>query len=111
MSKYNLYVNDCMRAILSIEKSTGKINWSKFKEDKDIIDANAMRVQVIGESIKKIPKEYKTGNLKVIQTFENVRNIISHAYFRINSELLYKLIKEDIPILKKEIKKIKKELK
>ena len=107
MSKYKLYINDILRAINLIEKTTKGKNLGSFSKDKNLVDATAMRVQIIGESIKKLPKIMKD-KLKSINVvyLEGLRNIISHTYFKINPELLWSIVDEEIPNLKKEIKKL-----
>jgi len=77
-----------------------------------IWDATLMRFQVIGENVKKIPvkikKKYKEVKWK---NFEWFRNQISHEYKTVLPEVIKDLIKKDIPVLKKSIIEIKKNLK
>jgi uncharacterized protein with HEPN domain len=49
MSRYNLYINDILRTIELIEKDTRSKSLEKFKSNKTLIDATAMRLQIIGE--------------------------------------------------------------
>jgi len=106
MSEYNLYLKDILRAIAKIEKSIKNKNFEEFKFDDELIDATAMRLQIIGESIKKLGRlkeKYKEIDWeKYLQT----RNIISHAYFAVNLEILWSVIIKAIPLLKKQIKEI-----
>ena len=107
MSRFKLYLNDIFRAIDLIEKSTKNKKLEEFKLNRELIDATAMRIQIIGESIKKLPEKLKVKYKgaewdKYLQT----RNIISHAYFAVNSEILWSIVKKNIPKLKKEIRKI-----
>lgn len=107
MSKYDLYLNDILRTIKLIEVSTKKKSMNDFEKDKTLIDATAMRLQIIGESINKLPKEMKEDKEIGWQRFLKVRNIISHAYFAVNPKILWSIIKRDIPKLKKAVLKIK----
>lgn len=108
MSKYRLYINDISRAIKDIESSTKNKTDKSFAKDKNLIDATAMRLQIIGESIKKLPDNFKKKEEGINWEYlEGLRNIISHAYFRISSELLFDVVKTEIPKLKKAIKKLK----
>ena len=109
MSKSELYLNDILRAIELIEKSAKGKELKKFKSNRELIDATAMRIQIIGESINKLPpqlkEKYKKFNWK---KYLQTRNIISHAYFVVNPEILWSIITKNIPELKKEIKNILK---
>ncbi|MFH1801289.1 MAG: HepT-like ribonuclease domain-containing protein [archaeon] len=110
MSNYNLYINLILETIEKIEKSC--------KEKKQIInninlqDATLMRLQIIGENIKKIPLELKRKNKEFKwKKFGRLRNLISHRYETINYELIWSFIKTNLPELKKEILRLKNEIK
>lgn len=87
----------------------------KSKEGLKNLDSIALRLQAIGEAIKKVSKEspslldkYKEINWKGAINF---RDKISHHYFDIDAEEIYKICKNDIPLLEKTIKKIISDLK
>ena len=110
MLKYELYLNDILRAIELIEKSTKDKDIEEFKSDKELIDATAMRLQIIGESIIKLPLKLKERYGKVDwNKYLQTRNIISHSYFAVNLEILWSIVKKDISKLKRSILKIKKD--
>jgi len=99
MQRYNIYINDALEMISRIERETKSIN--DLRKNKEM-DSTLMRMQVIGESIKKIPKEIKRKYLNVKwKKIEHLRNIISHDYFKIIPELMMQIIKRDFPELKK----------
>ena len=111
MLKYELYLNDILRAITAIEESTKEKSIEQFESDKNLIDATAMRLQIIGESIKKIPNKFKKNRKIKWGDLKELRNIISHAYFRLNPKILFDIVKNQIPELKKEIQKLFESLK
>lgn len=109
MSKYNLYLNEILRAIELIEKSIKGKDFKDFKSNRETIDANSMRLQVIGESIAKLPKELKEKYKEVSwEKYLQTRNIISHAYFAVSIEIIWEVIKKEIPKLKEAVKEILK---
>jgi len=111
MSKYNLYFGDILRSIELIESSSlnGKIKYPAFVSDKNLFDATTMRLQIIGESLSKLPKKI-LNNLKEvdIRRFLQTRNIVSHAYFAIKPEIIWFIVIQDIPKLKRGIIKLMK---
>jgi uncharacterized protein with HEPN domain len=110
MLKYDLYLNDILRAIELIENSLRDKKFEDFEKNPDLVDSNSMRLQVIGESISKIPSTLRNKYKEVEwEKFIQTRNIISHAYFAVNKKILWDLIKKDIPKFKKIMVKIKKE--
>ncbi|MCK4647608.1 DUF86 domain-containing protein [Candidatus Pacearchaeota archaeon] len=107
MLKYELYLNDILRAIKKIEFSIKNKDEGLFCRNDDLIDAMSMRLQVIGESINKIPLKIRNQFKEVEwKRFLRARNIISHAYFAVNPKIIWSIAKKDLPKLKKEIKKM-----
>ncbi len=105
MSFYKIYVSDAMEMISRIERETK--NLDDLKKDKDI-DSTLMRLQVIGESIKKIPKNVRERFPDVKwKKIAKMRNFISHEYFRVLPEIVIQIIQGDLPKLKEALRKIK----
>ena len=77
-----------------------------------VIDAVIRNLEIIGEAIKNIPDEVKDEYQTVPwKRMVGLRNIITHAYFGIDLENIWKIITQNIPEVKPEIKKILDELK
>jgi len=79
------------------------------------LDSICMQLITIGESIKNLDKITSKSLFKKYPEFEwkkamGMRDIISHHYFDLNTEIVYQVCKEEIPKLKKVIKKILIEL-
>ena len=107
MPNYKLCLKDILEAINKIEESLGNLSKEEFKKNIDKIDATIMRIQVIGENIKKLPREFKN-KYKGIEweKIAETRDIISHAYFKVNLDIIWDLIKNKLPKLKEEITKL-----
>jgi len=107
MLKYKLYIKDILRAIKDIDDTMGKKNFDSFAKDKNLVDATAMRIQIIGESSKKLPQKIKQKIKKVRWDYiEGLRNVISHAYFKISPDLLWDIVKEEVPLIKSGLKNL-----
>lgn len=110
MLKYELYLNDILRTIEDIEKSFDSKTREYFEKDCDIVEATAMRLQIIGESIKNLPDKVKKKHGEINwDDFVKFRNTISHVYFKVDKDMLWDSVKNDIPKLKKIVRKIKNE--
>jgi uncharacterized protein with HEPN domain len=84
-----------------------------LKNDRGLerLDALCMQLIAVGESIKNLDKITHRTFLKKYPEFEwkkamGMRDIISHHYFDLNSEVVTQVCKEEIPKLNKVIKKI-----
>ena len=110
MLRYELYLDDILKAISQVEKSLSSKNREYFEKDSDVAEATAMRLQIIGESIHKLPKELKDKYDEINwDNFVRFRNTISHAYFSVNKELLWNTAKNDLVRLKKVVRRMKNE--
>lgn len=69
------------------------------------LDAVVMRLQVIGELLKNVHKRDKEFLLKYPEVewsaIMKMRDVISHHYNELNAEIIYKICKEQIPLLEK----------
>ncbi len=98
------YLNHILDAINDIESSVKNITKREFMKNKDIKDANVRRLEIIGEAVKNISetlkKKYPDIKWKQIA---GMRDKLIHHYFGVDFEAVWKVIKKDIPELKKKI--------
>lgn len=107
MQKYELYLNQILENIKKIENSFKRKDRKDLEKDDILRDATYMRIQVIGENINKIPLEIRDKYSEVKwERIKDSRDIISHAYIRVNINIIWDLIKIELPKLKKVIENI-----
>lgn len=105
----NLFIEDISENINLINNSTKNMSQKEFILNKDIIDAIIRRLEVIGEAAKNLPDSFRDKYPKVPwKDISWFRDVLIHGYFGINLDRIWKVIKEDLPELKKEIKDILK---
>ena len=106
-----LYIYNILESIKLIEEYIRKISFEEFSKSRLLKDAVSKRFEEIGENAKnvsnKTKKKYPKINWKEI--IEN-RNFLSHAYRFVNNERLWNTIKKDLPLIKKQMEKIKENL-
>ncbi|MBU4332194.1 DUF86 domain-containing protein [Patescibacteria group bacterium] len=106
--KDKLNLISILEALDKIQKFTEVLdNADDFYNDKRNFDASVMNFVVIGEMVSRLSKEFKREyNYIDWSKIKDFRNIIAHDYFGIDAEEVWQIIKNDLPGLKKEIKKI-----
>jgi uncharacterized protein with HEPN domain len=98
-------------AVNDIESFVDDMTYEKFIKDRKTLNAVVRSIEIIGEASKNIPETMKTEYKELPwKQMTGVRDKLIHAYFGIDTETLWKAVKENIPPLKKAIQKILKEL-
>ena len=109
--KYAPYIDHIIDSIKDIEESINGLNENDFKNKKDVKDSNIRRIEVIGEAVKNISNELKDKYPEIEwKKIAGTRDKLMHHYFGVDLNLLWKIIVEDIPILKDQIQKVKDDL-
>ncbi len=108
----NLFLQDILKNIESIERSVKNLIESSFQKDEDKIDANIRRLEIIGEAVKNIPDSFREKYPEVPwKGVAGFRDILIHGYFGVELKRVWNIIKNDLPKLKEQVKKIISELK
>ncbi|MEK6933176.1 MAG: HepT-like ribonuclease domain-containing protein [Nanoarchaeota archaeon] len=106
------YIEDILAAITDIQESIKGFSKDKFLSNKDKKDANVRRLEIIGGASKNLSNELKEEHKEIEwDKIIGTRNRIIHAYSNVDIDILWGIIKKDLPKLKKQIEKIKEELK
>lgn len=110
--KDSIYLKHILDAMADIEKSVKGMSKKDFEEDKDVKDASLRRIEIIGEATKNISNELKKKHNEIEwRKIAGTRDVVIHAYFSIDWNLVWEIIEKDLPILKSKILLILKELK
>jgi uncharacterized protein with HEPN domain len=105
---HNFFIDDILDAIKNIKQYTKGYNYESFKADKKTIDAVVRNFEIIGEATKKLSDEIKKKNPDVEwKKIAGFRDVLIHDYFGIDYETIWQTIKNNIPELEKQIKKLK----
>ena len=68
-------------------------------------------IEIIGEAVKNISENLKNKNRKIEwKDIVGTRDKMIHHYFGVDLNIIWKIIKKDLPILEKQILSIKKKL-
>ncbi|MFH0955612.1 MAG: DUF86 domain-containing protein [Candidatus Falkowbacteria bacterium] len=99
-----IFLEHILESINKIEKYVAGINEKDFGGNFLVIDAVVRNLEIIGEAARNLDDNFKTANSHIAwRDIVDFRNVLIHEYFGVNEDLVWKVIKKDIPKLKKEI--------
>jgi uncharacterized protein with HEPN domain len=101
------YYEDIQFSINRIEYHIAQIkSIGEFKNAFTVYDAVERRLAIIGEALWKIDKIDKDAAITDKQRIIGLRHILTHEYDLVNAEIIWKIIEQNLPLLKKEVDKI-----
>lgn len=110
MRDYKLYLDDILQAIKKIEKYTKGFNLERLKREDLIIDGVTRNLGIIGEAVKNIPLNIKEKYSDIEwKKIAGLRDILTHEYFGMDLEVVWDIIKNKLPDLKKKISHLLKQ--
>jgi len=106
-----IFLSHILESIEAIDLYTKKLTKEKFTENGQAQDAVICRIQVIGEAVKNLPVDLRKRYPHIHWSkATGMRDVMVHDYFGIDKNIVWKTIKNDLPIFYKEIKKVYNEL-
>ena len=91
-------------AINEIEDYIEDVDFQDFETNSMMKNASIRQLEIIGEASSRITNELKSENPSINwKDIIGFRNIIIHQYFGIDEKIVWDILKNDLPILKKQI--------
>lgn len=112
MSKrdWKILLQDILESIEKIEKYTLDMDDEGFSKSSITIDAVVRNIEIIGEASTKISKEIQSNYSTVPwEQLRGIRNRIVQEYFGVDVSIIWKIVKTDLPDLRKRIELIMQE--
>jgi len=103
-------LRDILEAIERIEQQADR-GELVFEEDEMVQVWIAYHLQIIGEAARATSAELKNrySNLPWEQAI-GLRNVLVHEYFRINTDIVWAVVEDDLPSLKQQIEVVLQEI-
>jgi len=110
MKNDKVILEQILEFIHKIELYISNTSLSEFKKDNKTQDAVIRNIEIIGEAANKVPAGFKKKYPEIKwKSIIGARNILIHEYFGVNLDLVWQIIKKDLPILNKQIEQIVKD--
>ena len=103
----SLLLYDIFQSVEKIEEFTRGISFDQMMADEWTKDAILRNLQVLGEASKNLPESLIADHPEVDWSgLAGVRDIVTHQYFRVDWQLLWISVHEELPVLKIQIRKL-----
>ena len=102
-----VFLKHTLESIEWIEKETEAVSKDEFIKNVPTQDMVIRRLEIIGEAVKNLPADFKKNYPDVPwQKISGLRDKLIHGYFGIDLELVWEIIKKNLPLFKLQIQQM-----
>jgi len=106
-----VFLDHILECIDIIEDYSEGVTESEFMGSLSLQDMIIRRIEIIGEAVKNLPDDLKKEHTEIPwRDIAGLRDIVVHQYFGLDLELIWDVVKKDIPQLKPSILSLRDEL-
>jgi uncharacterized protein with HEPN domain len=103
----SVYLQHILDAVFKIESYIKGSDEEAFYRNTLIQDGVIRQIEIIGEAVKRLSSDLKGAHSHIPwQDIAGMRDKLIHDYFGVDIETVWLTVKNDIPVLKPQIKKI-----
>lgn len=103
-------IADIHQCILKIRRFTKGYSFDDFQGDEKTIDSVLRNLEIIGEAARQVPADIRERYPELPWSeMTTMRNIVIHQYHGVNLNIIWQTVKEDLPPLASQLKRILQE--
>jgi len=105
-----VYIDDILDAMEKAQAFTAGIDYAQFEDDVRTVYAVIRALEIIGEAVKRLPADFRERYPSIPwKDMAGMRDKIIHGYDEVDLRIVWKVVKEDIPVLKPRLQQILRE--
>ena len=106
---YDDYLRDMLENAEKALSFVKGMDYEGFRQDDKAMYAVIRAFEIIGEASRQIPEDVRTANTEVPwREIAGMRNKLTHEYFGVNTEVVWRTVQEDLPVIIPVLKKMLK---
>lgn len=107
MKVNQVYIEHIFKAIKKILDYTKNMSYNDFDNNEIVQDAVIRNIEIIGEATKKISENFKNSYSSIPwKVMAGMRDKLIHDYMGVDTEVVWKTIEKDIPLLESLLRNI-----
>ena len=109
--KVKLYIGDIIDNMKLAQQLAGETDFATFVEEKRIHYAVIRCIEIIGEAVKHVPDDVRSRYPSIPwKQMAGMRDMLIHFYMGVDFEIVWKVVKEQFPLITRQIEPIFNEL-
>ncbi len=101
---YKLYLEDILEAAEKIEKYLEGVSFQQLSADEMRMDAVLRNLEIIGEATKNLPSTLRQKYPAVDwRKVAGLRDIVIHAYFNVDHNIIWDIVQNKLPDLRRHV--------
>jgi uncharacterized protein with HEPN domain len=106
---WRLYLDDIVEAADLVQEFTAGMTLEQFLADRRTYHAVLRNLEIAGEAAKKVPPEVRTLAPSIPwRQIAGFRDHLAHAYFELEDEVVWDVIREHVPALRAEADRLRR---
>lgn len=108
MKDPSMYLDHILESIAAIETYTDQLTFAAFVSNGQAQDAVIRRLEIIGEAARHLSDHMlrQTSHIEW-RAVKAMRNFLIHEYFNVDVRLVWKVVKNDLPVMKLALQDLK----
>ncbi len=108
--RWQMRVEHMLEAIRRVEEYVTNLLERAFGTDRRTIDAVIRNIEIIGEAARHIPVEVQSRYSQVPWSqMQGMRHVLIHNYFGVRTDIVWRTVQADLPVLVQPLERILKE--
>ncbi|KXY51400.1 hypothetical protein AT268_33540 [Bacillus cereus] len=109
LKDYRIIFEGILTEAKDAEEFVEGMSFEEFKNDKKTMKAVIRSLEIIGEAMNRIPKEYQQKHKDISWwAWVKFRNVLIHVYHAIDLDLVWDVLKNEVPPLKRQMDRLLK---